>query len=294
MSEAHFSAGDTIPLPPLMTSATAGRVLEAMRDGRTEIRLSLDLGLGHESVPIEGETVRIFGLAVTAQQLRKIVKRESVIFALDPDGPFPLEVRDQGYTKLVPPMTEEGAPTVEISGIKMHRSQDIDPFRDAKIKAEAAVSRGDYVLDTCGGLGYTATWARRNGAANVVSCERNPDVIALRRYNPWSQEYLRDGGIEKLAVDVIQHIEEYEEGYFDAVIHDPPRFSLAGELYGEEFIWQMSTVLKRGGRLVFYTGDPYRVGRGRNFIEGVEKRLRRARLAGHFNPELQAVVAERR
>jgi predicted methyltransferase len=250
--------------------------------------------MSEETVLIADDSIRIFGLIITIEHLKRIIKRDSVLFAIDQDGPFPLEIRDRGYAKLVPPADGLGPPTFELSGIKMHRSLGIDPFRDAKIKVEAVVKRGDYVLDTCGGLGYTATWARRNGAAEVISCEKNPDVISLRRYNPWSHEYLRDGRIEKIENDVVDVLKEFEDGHFDSIIHDPPRFSLAGELYGEKFIRDLNRILSAGGRIVFYTGEPYRAGRGRNFIAGVEKRLRKARFAGSYHKELMAITAEKK
>ena len=42
--------------------------------------------------------------------------------------------------------------------------------------------------DCCGGLGYYAAHALANGAAHVQSFEKNPDVVWLRRLNPWSPD----------------------------------------------------------------------------------------------------------
>ena len=60
---------------------------------------------------------------------------------------------------------------------------------------------------------------------------------------------------------------------FEAVVHDPPRFSLAGELYSGTFYESLRRVLRRGARVYHYTGMPYTRGRGRRFIRGVAKRL---------------------
>lgn len=285
--------GNGLPLPPLLTRWIAERISAAMAEGVHELRVSLDLGLTEEMVAWHGDAITLRDYTLRRAELERLHKRDTVIFAVDEDGAWPLEIREGGYAKLVPLEGGLGAPTFEISGIKMHRTLGIDPFTDARTKAVAAVSRGDRVLDTCGGLGYTAIWARRLGVAAVISVERSPDVLALRRYNPWSREYLKDVGVDKVEGDVAQVITTCKDESFQSIIHDPPRFSLAGELYGEEFLWHLARVLAYGGRLVFYTGQPYRFGRGRNFIEGIEKRLQRLKLRGVWNEELQSIVAEK-
>lgn len=58
---------------------------------------------------------------------------------------------------------------------------------------------------------------------------------------------------------------------FDAVVHDPPRFSLAGELYSEIY-----RVLRHGGRLFHYTGNPHVIKTGSSFVDGVIRRLKAA------------------
>lgn len=285
----HTNVGE-FSIPPLLTSRTAALLLDAFSSGEKELVASLDLGLNDEHVKLSGDAAVVQGFPVTRKQLKKVSKRSNIVFAVDDQGLYPLEIREGGYAKLVPFEGGDGPPTLEFSGIKMHRTKGIDPFEDARTKVEAIVAPGDTTLDTCGGLGYTSIWARRFGAAEVVSCEINPNTIALRRYNPWSLDYLDDDSIEKLEGDIAVQIADFEDGYFDSIIHDPPRFSLAGELYGEGFIGHLARVLKHGGKLVFYTGEPYRVGRGRDFIAGVEKRLRKLRLSGEYDREIQAIV----
>jgi hypothetical protein len=159
---------------------------------------------------------------------------------------------------------------------------------------EAAVRPNDVVLDTCGGFGYTALWARRTGASEVISIERNPDIIALRRYNPWSREYLEDDSVEKIAGDAATEINEFDRGYFDAILHDPPRFTLAEELYSGEFIARMIEVLRSGGILCFYTGEPYRASKGTTFIDNLTKRIRKLGMVAGYNDDIQCIVAEKK
>ena len=64
----------------------------------------------------------------------------------------------------------------------------ISPYADAERKVGLIQPRGKVILDTCGGLGYFAGWCLQGQATQVLSCERNSDVIWLRSLNPWSPE----------------------------------------------------------------------------------------------------------
>src|SRR5437660_11444459 len=56
--------------------------------------------------------------------------------------------------------------------------------------------------------------------------------------------------------DAYEVVQTFEDGSFARIIHDPPTFSLAGDLYSGAFYRQLFRVLKRGGRLYLYIGDP--------------------------------------
>ena len=47
-----------------------------------------------------------------------------------------------------------------------------------------------------------------------------------------------------------------EAGSFTRVIHDPPAFSLAGDLYSGEFYRQLYRVMRNRSQLFHYIGDP--------------------------------------
>lgn len=79
---------------------------------------------------------------------------------------------------------------------------------------------------------------------------------------------------------------------FDAILHDPPRFGIAGELYSQAFYDQLARVLKPRGRLFHYTGTPNQLTTGRDVPNEVAKRLRKAGFATELNGD--GVLATKR
>ena len=183
--------------------------------------------------------------------------------------------------KLVP--TEWGAPTFEIDGIKMLPTAKISPYADAERKVSWIRPHGKVVLDTCGGLGYFAAWCLEGAATQVLSYEKNPDVLWLRSLNPWSPEPSGSGGALQLTQgDVAEQITSLPDSSVDAILHDPPRFGIAGELYSQDFYNQMARVLRRKGRLFHYTGTPNKLTSGRDVPGEVANRLRQAGFAAEL------------
>ena len=179
--------------------------------------------------------------------------------------------------KLVP--TEWGAPTFEIDGIKMLPTAKASPVEDARRKVALVQSQGKIVLDTCGGLGYFAACCLEAGAAQILSFEKNEDVLWLRTINPWSPDPeapASDGRLQLTHGDVTQAIAQIADASVDALLHDPPRFGIAGELYSQVFYDQLARVLRRGGRLFHYTGSPNTLTSGRNVPREVATRLEKS------------------
>ena len=79
---------------------------------------------------------------------------------------------------------------------------------------------------------------------------------------------------------------------YDAALHDPPRFGIAGELYSRDFYDQLARVLRRGARLFHYTGSPNRLTSGRDVPREVARRLQAAGFRAE--PALDGVLAVRR
>ena len=184
-----------------------------------QIELSLDLGLSTMLVNITPEQLVLpSGLVVQRNELEEIARKKNKVFSLKPDGAEPVEIVGEHYYKLAPTL---GAPTLEIDGVQMHRTSTVEPFEDSRLKVQDTVMEGDSVLDTCGGLGYTAIWAVKLGAKHVISVEVCPEVQELRARNPWSKELYQDR-IELVDADVFEYVMNLGNEAFDSVIHDPP------------------------------------------------------------------------
>ena len=255
-------------LPPLLTSVVARKILEGCG------RVSLDLGLSEASVVLgEGRVILPDGSIVDLEGLRRVSERGNAVFFPDGDTLYMVATSDGHFYKLVP---SEGAPTLEIDGIRMHRTRGTTPDADADEKAEALDVRGGRVLDTCTGLGYTAQAALGRGADLVVSIELRAEVLRIAEMNPWSRGIFVDRRVHLLLGDAHNVLDALRQDFFDYVIHDPPRLALAGHLYGQEFYAKMLRVLRGGGGLFHYTGKPGSRRRGIDLRRGVMRRLGQA------------------
>lgn len=251
----------------------AGQALEAIAKGLSCVRLSTDLNLSEKDFSISDQNLVLDeDNRLSIDKLKKIVKKRQKIYLCRDGDMEPLEDRSSGYYKLVP---TAGAPLLEISGVKMHISKGTDPFTSASEMAGQAVRKGDKVLDCCSGLGYAAIAAHRLGASEVLSIELSREVMGLRAQNPWSNDLEHEGIVQRQGSS-FELIGTMPAASFDSIIHDPPRFSLAGELYSEQFYREIIRVLRRDGRLFHYTGNPHVVKKGSSFVDGVIHRLKAA------------------
>lgn len=253
---------------PLLTKKVHDLFRATVGAGVTTVECSLDLERSTTTVEL--------GAAEWCWQGRRFPYLETckdrTIYHWDGGRFEPVACFTTSLIKLVP--TEWGAPTFEIDGIKMLPTARVSPYADAGRKVGLIEPCGKVVLDTCGGLGYFAAWCVQGQAKQVLSYEKNPDVIWLRSLNPWSPE--EGGGLTLTPGDIAEQIVTLPNESVDAILHDPPRFGIAGELYSQVFYNQMARVLRRHGKLFHYTGTPNKLTSGRDVPNEVAKRLRQA------------------
>ena len=272
-----------------ITPELAQTLIAAMQDGRAGATCSPDLGLSTCRVQLGPHGMSFSDAAnLSPEQLDEVAGAKRGVFILEDGRLEPVQISADYFYKLIP--TDE-APTVEISGIQMHRTTGTAPFLNALNSAKSVVRKGAAMLDTCGGLGYTAIAAARLGAASVVSLDVDANVREIARRNPWSAEYFASPAIELVDADAADFVADQPDDTFSSIIHDPPRFSRAGHLYGAEFYGQLARVLRPRGRLFHYTGDPFSKSRGKSFVQGVMRRLGDAGFEPKRADHLQGVLA---
>lgn len=257
--------------PPLLSAYQARGILAAIEASRGDVESSLDLGRTRVRLNLSASEVEIDGRTASTEDLRRIVAEDRKVFRLDVSPPEPVRVYSEAthwVRSLCPTPT---APTVLVSGIPMHRIKDTDPVADTGEKIKALGRVRGRVLDTATGLGYTAIEAART-AQEVVTVEIDPAALEIARLNPWSHELFTRTNIRSVVGDVLEVVKSLAGGSFEGVIHDPPTVSLGGELYGVEFYGELRRILRRGGRLFHYVGDP-EGGIGRKMLPGVIRRL---------------------
>jgi len=275
---------------PLICKPVADQLLEARYQGADKLKASFNLGRSFEEVELSRRGVIHRDFELGWDEVELASERERDIYAIEDGRLIPLSIASDHFYKLV--LIRWGhPPTLEIDGIHMHRILEVTPDVDSELKIKLLGDiRCKKILDVCTGLGYTAIAALKRGACNLITIEKDENVISLARMNPWSWE-LQDERVELRIEDAFTALDDYEEE-FNAVIHDPPRISLAGSLYSLEFYLKLAKVLKPGGRVVHYVGQPG-IRRGRKIWRGVMERMRRAGFQVFYDGKSRCVFGEK-
>ena len=258
----------------IITYHQARQLLEAKKKGLKETEISLDLNITKSRVRIQ-DSLFIFpdNQKLDELQLKKPIKDDTSCFLIQDNSLVKIQLFSDETNKFYKLVPTKDAPTIEISGIRMHVTKEMSPMEDTGKKTESISPLKGFVLDTCMGLGYTAIAASKS-ADFVFTCERDGNVLEIAKHNPWSQELFNNKKISILKTDVFEEIKIFKSNMFDAVIHDPPRLSLASELYSLDFYRQIFRVMKNDGRLYHYTGNPGSRNRNVNLPGNVSKRLK--------------------
>lgn len=257
---------------PVLSHYQAREILQARSAGIRHLTISLDLERTKSVVDLDGDYARLAdGQRLTWEQLEAILDNELACYRVQNDELQRIEAYSETFNRYYSLMPTKSAPTMLISGIPMHRIKDTDPYKDTLSKVKAVQPLVGQVLDTTMGLGYTAVEASRT-ADHVTTIELDPAVVDICRQNPWSQALFDHPKITRLVADVYDLIQEFDDQTFSRILHDPPMFSLAGDLYSAAFYAQMYRVLRSSGRVFHYIGDPQSRS-GRNVTRGVVRRL---------------------
>ncbi|MBN1313259.1 MAG: methyltransferase [Anaerolineae bacterium] len=247
-------------------------LLDARCQGLPSVSVSPDLNRTTVKARLDEEGVRFpAGQFVTWSDLERIGKSETKCFVVEDGSVSEVQTFSETTNWARALMPTPSAPTMLVSGVPMHRIKGTDPYRDTlkKIKTLAPVT--GRVLDTATGLGYTAIEAART-ADEVITIEIDPASLEIAQLNPWSVELFDNPKISQIVGDAYDEVDAFDDGSFSRIIHDPPMFSLAGDLYAGEFYAQLYRILRHKGRLFHYIGDLSSKS-GQGVMRGVIRRL---------------------
>ena len=237
------------------------------------VPLSTDLGLSRVQVEKVSAGWRLpNGELLSTAQIQVINEDKNSCFLFSDGQIRKVEAFSGTSYRYYTLMPTPKAPTMLISGIPMHRIKNTTPVEDTERKIKALGKPFGKILDTSTGLGYTAIKAAKT-ATKVITIEFDPVVLDICRVNPWSRELFTNPKIHKIIGDSASVVESFSEGTFNAIIHDPPTFQIAGDLYAQSLYHTFYRILKDRGRLFHYIGNPEsRTGAtvGRGVVERLE------------------------
>ncbi len=275
---------------PSVISYIQAEILLAAR-GKPTVEVSPDLGLSSVIVKLSDEGAEFpQSERVSWQDIEKVKKATVNCFIVEDRSVRAIRVFSEYTDRMCSLLPTQGAPSMLIAGFTMHRIVDTDPMQDTLKKIASIAPVSGRVLDTATGLGYTAIEAAKT-AEQVITIELDPGAQEIARLNPWSRALFDNPKIRQVMGDAFEVVPTFEDGSFDRIIHDPPVFSLAGELYSGVFYRQLYRILKRGGRLFHYIGNLESKSSG-TVAKGALKRLQEAGFARVVRrPEAFGVVA---
>ena len=260
----------------IISHIQAKQLVEANNKGLKETELSLSLNKTLSKIKIQ-DNYFIFpdSQKLEESQLKKPIKDSDSCFLIRDNSLVKIQLFSDETNKFYKLVPTKDAPTIEISGIRMHATKDMTPMEDTRKKIESIAPIQGNILDTCMGLGYTAIAASKS-ADFVFTCERDENVIEIAKHNPWSEELFNNKKISILKADIFNEIKVLKNSMFDIIIHDPPRLSLSTLLYSLDFYRQLFRVMKKNGKLYHYTGNPGSKNRNVNLPGNVSRRLKQA------------------
>ncbi len=217
--------------------------------------VSPDLGLTSVAVTINSDGVCFPDETTLAwADIETIATSDNGCFYVTADGIEKIQAFSEMTGRVYTLYPTELAPTMLVSGFPMHRIKNTNPHKDTLSKIRTIKPVMGKVLDCNTGLGYTATQAAKT-AEHVITIELDTAALEVCRLNPWSQALFIDPKITQIIGDSYNIVQEFEDGVFSRIIHDPPTFKLAGDLYSEAFYAELYRILEYKGRLFHYIGD---------------------------------------
>ena len=239
------------------------KIEDAIKEGKTEITISLDLSKTQTPVRLTEEGIRIDEKEVKVKKVKEHDKSCYIV-----EGEEWIKVQFQGEDthiiyKLIP---TSGKPILQCSGTSMHKKEFVERIEKERLRGN--------ILDAGTGLGYTAIVAAQT-ADHVMTVEQDHNVLEIAKLNPYSQELFTNEKIIIKESDITTEIKKIPDNTFKAIIFDAGTPRSSGNFFSLENYQQAYRVLKERGRLFHYVPN-YHSMRGRDFASEVMNRLKKA------------------
>jgi predicted methyltransferase len=216
---------------PVLSHFQAKELLARRAVENSTCDVSTDLGLTRQPVRLDLDGIQFAtGESLLWEAVAQVAEDENGCYTVREGEALKILYFSETTGRSLSLYPTKGAPTMLVSGFPMHRIKDTDPHQDTLEKIRAVKPVVGRVLDTTTGLGYTAIEAAKT-AVEVITVELDPAALEVARNNPWSQALFTDPKIKQVVGDSFEVIQELETGAFTRILHDPPVFSLAGDLY---------------------------------------------------------------
>lgn len=247
----------------LLSSKELRRMQEAAQVGEKEIETSLDLGLTQTKVKLISSGLLIGKKKIEFPHLREGDNSAYLLVKSKLEKAQFFSSETNMLYKLIPTSYR---PILQCSGTSMHKKEFVDRIEAAQLTGK--------VLDAGTGLGYTAIAAAKT-AEEVITIEKDKNVIMMAKYNPYSQELFSQKNIKRLKGNIVQKITAFPDEEFDFIIFDAGTPKSSDDFFSLKNYQQAYRVLKRSGRLYHYL-PKHHLQRGRDFGGEVIERMRRA------------------
>ena len=170
--------------PTVLSHLTVVPLLEARQGGESSAVASLDLGLTKTEVLLGPEGVELpGGQRLSWTRLEEIGQNESVCYLVRDNDAEKIQRFSEYLDRFYSLMPTQGAPTLLISGVLMHRIKGIDPYHDTLRKTPEADRQGAHRLAR--GRTFFSLGAARADALGVDFGWRLQEVPGAAHSNAW-------------------------------------------------------------------------------------------------------------
>ena len=246
---------------PVISTDTLRVIARAIQEEEKEIAISLDLGLTTTKITVTNQGI-IYNNKIIAIKTPR--EKEKNCYYINKDRLEKIQFfADNKLYQLIPTSYR---PIMKIAGNPMHKQPFIERIEREKLKGK--------ILDAGTGLGYTAIAAAKT-AKEVITLERDQNVIELAKLNPYSQELFKNETIKQLKGDIVKKIITWKDHTFDAIILDGGTPRSSGDFFSLKNYEQAYRVLKNKKKLFHYVPSHHEK-QGRDFIAETITRLKKA------------------